>query len=118
MHVYVPLNSPDATFASTKRLVRTIAAGLASSHPTLVVDVASRPARAGRVFVDWAQNNAARSMVAPYSIRARRAPHVSMPVTWDEVEAAVKAADSEPLAFTPAQTLDRINRVGDLSSRY
>ena len=63
----------------------------------------------GRVFVDWLQNHARRSTIAPYSLRALRdAPGVSTPVTWDEV------ASGEPLRFTPEQVLDRIARHGDL----
>ena len=43
--------------------------------------------RTGKVFVDWSQNNPAKTTVAPYSLRARDEPTVSTPLTWDEVEA-------------------------------
>ena len=42
--------------------------------------------RPGKVLIDWSQNNAAKTTVAPYSLRARPQPTVSTPVSWDEVE--------------------------------
>ena len=45
----------------------------------------TKPLRRGKVLIDWSQNNAAKTTVAPYSLRAMRAPTVSTPVTWDEV---------------------------------
>ena len=53
--------------------------------------------RGGKVFVDWSQNNAAKTTVAPYALRARPQPWVSTPVTWDEVAAARRPQD---LQFT------------------
>ena len=48
--------------------------------------------RGGKIFVDWSQNNPAKTTVAPYSLRARDEPTVSTPLTWDEVEARRHAA--------------------------
>ncbi len=67
--------------------------------------------RPGKVFVDWSQNNGAKTTVAPYSLRARPWPTVSTPLTWDEV-AACRAA--EDLRFVAAQVLDRVAADGDL----
>ena len=67
--------------------------------------------RPGKVFVDWSQNNGAKTTVAPYSLRARPEPTVSTPVTWDEVEACRVADD---LRFTAHEVLDRVDRDGDL----
>ena len=46
--------------------------------------------RPGKVFIDWSQNNAAKTTVAPYSLRAQPVPTVSTPLTWDEVEAGAR----------------------------
>jgi bifunctional non-homologous end joining protein LigD len=61
------------------------------------------------VLVDWAQNNATRSTVAPYSPRATDSPSISTPLTWDEVE----AADPRALRFPPQRVLERARRLGD-----
>ena len=64
--------------------------------------------RGGKVFVDWSQNNPAKTTVAPYSLRARAEPTVSTPVTWDEV------ASGHELRFTADQVLRRVAEQGDL----
>ena len=58
--------------------------------PDLVVSRMAKNLRGGKVFVDWSQNNAAKTTVAPYALRARPQPWVSTPVTWDEVAACRK----------------------------
>jgi bifunctional non-homologous end joining protein LigD len=55
--------------------------------------------RTGKVFVDWSQNDAGKSTIAPYSLRGLWYPTVSTPVTWDEVAAAVAAQDLGHLVF-------------------
>jgi bifunctional non-homologous end joining protein LigD len=113
LHVYVPLNAP-AAYRDTKAFVRRVAGTLAAERPDLVVDEMARRLRAGKVFVDWGQNDAARSTVAPYSLRAMRWPTVATPVAWDEVERAVGEGRGELLVFEPREVLDRLERVGDL----
>ena len=68
----------------------------------------SKSLRPHKIFVDWSQNNPAKTTVAPYSLRARANPTVSTPLTWDEV------ASGEHLAFTAADVLDRVEEYGDL----
>ena len=63
------------------------------------------------MLVDWSQNNAAKTTVAPYSLRARPLPTVSTPVTWEEIEACEDAGD---LRFTAPEVLDRVDESGDL----
>ena len=67
--------------------------------------------RTGKVLIDWSQNNGSKTTVAPYSLRARQSPTVSTPVSWDEVEACRRP---EELFFTAPDTLDRVDRLGDL----
>ena len=53
--------------------------------PTLVTATMTRSLRAGKIFLDWSQNNAAKTTIAPYSLRGRQAPTVAAPRTWDEI---------------------------------
>ena len=78
------------------------------------VDAARVPARPGRVFVDWSQNDPGKSTVAPYSLRGLPVPTVSTPVAWDEVEAVADGGDARPLRFGPDDVLARLDAVGDL----
>ena len=79
-----------------------------------VLDRMARSLRAGKVFIDWSQNDPGKSTVAPYSVRAQDLPTISTPVTWDEVEAAVQARDWRRLVFGPGEVLDRVEVQGDL----
>ena len=79
LHVYA--RAGDRTYAETKAYARELAAELADTRDD-VVAAQSRRERAGRVLVDWLQNDETRSTVAPYSLRGVAYPTVSMRVTW------------------------------------
>lgn len=113
MQVCVPLNT-DVTYRETKPFARRVAELLAQRLPELVVSRMTRRLRAGRVLVDWSQNDAHKTTVAPYSVRARERPVVSTPVTWEEVVRC--RADQNPalLEFDTDAVLRRIERDGDL----
>jgi bifunctional non-homologous end joining protein LigD len=95
----------------TSTYARALAQRLEKERPDLVVSRMARNLRGGKVFVDWSQNNAAKTTVAPYALRARPRHWASTPVTWDEVAACRKPAD---LQFLAGDTLDRVADLGDL----
>ena len=68
LHVYVPLNTP-VTYDGTKSFVHAVARLLERERPEAVTSVMARARRPGKVFVDWSQNDFAKSTVAPYSLR-------------------------------------------------
>ncbi|MFJ4688827.1 non-homologous end-joining DNA ligase [Streptomyces sp. NPDC091377] len=80
--------------------------------PRLVVHRMTRSLRPGKVFVDWSQNAARKTTAAPYTVRAREEPWVSVPVTWEEVEG--RGAAVEGLAFVAGDVPERVREVGDL----
>ena len=114
LQVYVPLNRPQASYEQTKTFSRTVAELLQQSDPELVVASMTKSRRAGKVLIDWSQNDARKTTVCVYSLRATERPGVSTPLEWEEVSAALDSGDPERLVFTPAQTLERIGRLGDL----
>ena len=67
--------------------------------------------RRNKVFIDWSQNNGAKTTIAAYSLRGIARPTVSTPVTWDEVSDAHSAAD---LTFLSDEVVARLDTVGDL----
>jgi bifunctional non-homologous end joining protein LigD len=69
--------------------------------------------RPGKVFIDWSQNAAAKTTVAPYSLRAQATPTASTPLTWEEVE-AVATGDEPARQYPAAEVLERVERHGDL----
>ncbi len=103
LHVYVPLNA-DETYRRTKPFALAVAELLVRDHPDDVVCRMARTQRAGRVFLDWSQNDPSKSTVAAYSLRAQPSPTVSTPLQWAEVEAGTEGAS---LVFGPDEVLTR-----------
>ncbi|MGH2857297.1 MAG: DNA ligase D, partial [Solirubrobacteraceae bacterium] len=114
MQVYVPLNDPKLTYAQTKPFARRIAELLEQRMGELVVSRMAKRLRQGRVLVDWSQNDDHKTTVTVYSVRARERPTVSAPVSWEEVQACLRARDPGALTFEPGEVLARVARDGDL----
>ena len=70
--------------------------------------------RTNKVFVDWSQNDQHKTTISVYSLRAREHPTVSTPVTWEEVEQALKKKDAGRLVFEAKDVLARVEKMGDL----
>jgi bifunctional non-homologous end joining protein LigD len=109
MQLYVPLKGSGIADASA--YAKALARHLEALHPELVTSVMAKRERPGRVFIDWSQNNPAKTTVAPYSLRANTAPTVSTPLDWAEV---ADCTDPGSVVFTAADVLDRVDRLGDL----
>jgi bifunctional non-homologous end joining protein LigD len=107
LHLNVPLGDPHDG-EHVKRFARAVAEALAQAHPDQVIAEVDKSRRAGKVFVDWLQNDPTRQTVAPYSLRGLQYPTVAAPVTWDEVERG------EELVFLGEDVLERVERDGDL----
>ncbi len=113
LQVYVPFNSAAVDFDTTKLLSHTIGLVLQKQLRPLVVTTMAKQARPGKVFIDWSQNDRAKTTVSVYSLRARQRPAVSTPLRWEEVAEAA-GGDARALAFTPEQVLARVAEHGDL----
>jgi bifunctional non-homologous end joining protein LigD len=113
VHVYVPVNEP-VDYDTTKTFAHTVARVLEKDDPGRVTSQMTKADRRARVFVDWSQNDASKTTVAVYSLRAGPQPRVATPVTWDEVSSAITRGDAGALRFSPDDVLRRVERDGDL----
>lgn len=114
VQVYVPLNTAT-DFETTRAFAEAVALLLANEHPDRIVSTMSKQVRGGKIFIDWSQNAEHKTTANVYSLRAsREIPSVSMPVTWQELKAAIKKGDEAKLYFEPAEALRRVKRLGDL----
>ncbi|RGE18866.1 non-homologous end-joining DNA ligase [Leucobacter sp. wl10] len=84
IHLYAAL---DGTLTSDEAssTAHEFARSLEADHPDQITGSMKRSLRPGRVFVDWSQNSAAKTTVAPYSLRGRIRPTVAAPRTWREL---------------------------------
>ncbi len=107
IHLYAALpgtQTSDQVTAVAKELARAIEA----DHPELVVSQMAKVMRPGRVFIDWSQNNGAKTTIAPYSLRGRPRPTVAAPRSWEELE------DPELSHLLFDEVLERAESIGDL----
>jgi bifunctional non-homologous end joining protein LigD len=113
MQIYVPLHT-KTSYEQTKSFAHAIARLLEQEHPELVVSDMKKAVRTNKVFVDWSQNDHHKTTIAVYSLRAREQPTVSTPITWEEVEQALKKKDAQRLVFEATDVLKRVEKMGDL----
>jgi bifunctional non-homologous end joining protein LigD len=109
LQLYLPVRVSRAE--RTAEYARWLAEELAREDPRRVTAVMAKARRRGKVFVDWSQNNPAKTTIGSYSLRGRPRPTVATPVTWDEVRACRRPDD---LVFTAADLPARIAEHGDL----
>jgi bifunctional non-homologous end joining protein LigD len=114
LQVYVPLNSAKVTYERTKPFAKAVAELLESAEPELVVSRMTKARRTGKVLIDWSQNDAKKTTVCVYSLRATERPTASTPLDWDEVRAGRDSGDPMSLAFEAAQVVERVAERGDL----
>ncbi|QSB15295.1 DNA ligase D [Natronosporangium hydrolyticum] len=107
MQLYCPISASQPA-AVVSGYAKRVAEELARAQPRKITAQMAKRLRPGKVFIDWSQNAAAKTTVAPYSLRAEPSPTVSTPVTWDEV------AGVELGRYSPEQLLARLASYGDL----
>jgi bifunctional non-homologous end joining protein LigD len=90
LHVVVPVK-PALEWDAAKEFTRVIVSLLVDAAPTLYTSSMAKKSRRGRIFIDYLRNGRGATAVAAYSTRARHDATVSVPVTWDEVEAGLRS---------------------------
>lgn len=93
MQLYAQLPAANARGAraldkagSTAEYARALALALERERPDLAVSSMSRDLRPGKVFIDWSQNNPAKTTIVPWSLRGLSLPTAATPVSWAEIE--------------------------------
>jgi bifunctional non-homologous end joining protein LigD len=90
-----------------------VAEELARVVPGSITAKMAKAIRPGKIFIDWSQNNAAKTTVTPYSLRAGERPTASVPLTWDEV-IAMATGERPARQFGAGEVLERVEGHGDL----
>jgi bifunctional non-homologous end joining protein LigD len=114
LHVFVPLNRREATFEETKEFSRAVALILQKNYPDLVTAKMAKEQRTERIFINWSQNDASKTMICTYSLRAREKPVVSFPLAWGELEALAALGDPERFRISHDEAVKRAETMGDL----
>ena len=107
LHLYAPLEEPVSSRGAVV-LAKRVAQQLEKAMPKLVTATMTKSLRAGKVFLDWSQNNGSKTTIAPYSLRGREHPTVAAPRTWDEID------DPKLRHLRFDEVLKRVEKDGDL----
>lgn len=107
LHLYAPLAEPVSSKGATV-LAKRVAQQLETTMPKLVTSTMTKSLRAGKIFLDWSQNNGSKTTIAPYSLRGREQPTVAAPRTWEELD------DPSLRQLRYDEVLERVARDGDL----
>ncbi len=114
LHVFVPVNRPETTFEDTKTFSRAVAMILQKNYPDLVTAKMAKEQRTGRIFINWSQNDASKTMICAYSLRAMDRPIVSAPLTWEELEDLAEKGAPERFWIGHSEAVNRAETMGDL----
>lgn len=112
MQLYASLGG-DLSSDQVRDLAQQLAQEMTKKHPDLVLWKMTKSLRPGKIFIDWSQNVAAKTTIAPYSLRGRELPNVAAPRTWAEVEAGAVGRPFEHVMVD--DVLDRVDALGDLA---
>jgi bifunctional non-homologous end joining protein LigD len=80
---------------------------LLREHPKDITMEWATQKRTGKIFIDYNMNVRGKTLNSAYSPRGVSGAPVSMPLSWEELEAA------EPMDFTITNTPDRLDKTGD-----
>jgi bifunctional non-homologous end joining protein LigD len=108
LHICVPLNAAY-TYDQARQFTEIVAHLVNAQFPDTTSIVRSPRLRQHRVYLDYLQNRAGKTLASPYSVRPAPGAPVSTPLRWAEVK-----PDLDVTAFTMRTMRKRLNRVGDL----
>jgi bifunctional non-homologous end joining protein LigD len=106
LHVFVPIER-TLTFDAARHVCEAVGRHLLRDHPKEITLEWSVTRRTGKIFMDYNMNVRGKTLNVAYSPRGVPGAPVSMPLTWEELEAA------EPLDFRVQNVLARVAAVGD-----
>lgn len=86
LHVVVPV-ARRVSWNDVRDFSRLVSAQLVEANPDGLVDVATKAARPGKIYIDYLRNARGATAVAPWSSRARNGATVSVPVKWKDAGA-------------------------------
>ncbi len=106
LHMFVPIER-TVTFDEARHICETVGRHVMRAHPKDITMDWAVEKRTGKIFIDYNMNVRGKTLNVAYSPRGVPGTPVSMPLTWEELEAA------EPMDFTIGNVPDRLERRGD-----
>ncbi|HEV2284822.1 MAG TPA: DNA ligase D [Steroidobacteraceae bacterium] len=106
LHMFVPIER-TVTFDEARHICETVGRHVMREHPKDITMDWAIPKRTGKIFIDHNMNVRGKTLNVAYSPRGVPGTPVSMPLTWEELEAA------EPQDFNLNNVPARLEKRGD-----
>jgi bifunctional non-homologous end joining protein LigD len=106
LHVFVPIER-IVTFDQARQICEMVGRHVMREHPKDITMEWAVVKRTGKIFIDYNMNVRGKTLNVAYSPRGVPGAPISMPLTWEELEAA------EPMDFTIGNVLSRLEKTGD-----
>jgi bifunctional non-homologous end joining protein LigD len=106
LHVFVPIDR-TVTFEAARHICETVGRHLLKAHPREITLEWAIEKRTDKIFIDYNMNVRGKTLNVAYSPRGLPGAPVSMPLTWEELEAA------EVMDFTIANVPGRLEKTAD-----
>lgn len=108
LQVYIPLPEDQFTWEDTRMFTLFVAEFLVQYDPASFTIERLKKNRGERLYVDFVQHAAGKTIIAPYSMRKNEAGLVAVPLLWEELTDALV-----PDHFTIKTVLKRIKQIED-----
>jgi bifunctional non-homologous end joining protein LigD len=105
LHVVVPI-ARRHTWDEVKEFTRLFCRQVSARAPGEYINVSTLAKRKGKIFLDYLRNARGATAVSAYSVRAKRACPVSVPLSWEELSPKIRSD-----AFTPAAVIERLKKL-------
>jgi bifunctional non-homologous end joining protein LigD len=110
IQAWIPIERGRYDYADTSAWVEKLSRAVAATVPDLVSWEWAKASRGGKARLDYTQNAAIKTLVAPYAVRPRPGAPVSAPIRWEELDDPTLRPDRWTIRTLP----DRVAEVGDL----
>ena len=110
IQAWIPVERGRYAYADTSAWVETLSRAIGATVPDIVSWEWAKAERGGKARLDYTQNAAIKTLVAPYAVRPRPGAPVSAPITWAELD----DPDLRPDRWTIRTLADRVAELGEL----
>ncbi|MCR6108280.1 DNA ligase D [Salipaludibacillus agaradhaerens] len=108
LQLYIPLPKGRFSYDETRTVTSFLCHFLCEQEPSLFTTERLKKNRGERLYLDYLQHDAGKTLIAPYSPRGEKEGTVSVPLYWEEVN-----EDLSPSHFTVKNVADRLLQKGD-----